>query len=75
MSYEIQCQGAASVPVNTGSPASDCTTAGGSLTWVESAGVLPDLSLSEGGLIAGAILALWAVGWSIRAIRNMIEES
>lgn len=75
MSFEIQCQGASSVPVNTGSPSSDCTAAGGSLTWVESGGVLPDLSLADGGLIAGAILALWAAGYAIRAIRNMIEES
>jgi len=73
--YEIQCQGAASLPVNTGDPAADCATASGTLTWVESGGFLPELSLSGGALIAAAILSLWGVGFSLRAIRNQIEES
>jgi len=75
MSYEMQCQGAAAIPVNTGDPSADCAAVSGALTWVESAGVLPELSLVDGGLIAGAILALWATGFAIRAIRKQLSES
>lgn len=75
MPFEIQCSGAASLPVDTGSPSADCSTAGGSLQWVESESLLPELSLSDGGLLAGAILALWATGYAIRAIRKQLEDS
>src|SRR6185503_16665401 len=31
---------------------------------------LPSLTLEDGGLIGGAILALWAFGWCLKAIRK-----
>lgn len=36
--------------------------------------LLPDLTLAEGGTIAGAILGLWALAWGIRAVRRVLNE-
>lgn len=38
---------------------------------------LPPLQLGaeEGGAIAGAILAVWAVGWAIRALIQTLKNS
>jgi len=75
MSASVQCIGSTSAIANTGDLAADCATAGGSMGWVESVGGLPELSLTDGGLIAGAMLALWAVAWSFRVLKKQIEES
>lgn len=76
MSYELACEGATSVPViGTGTVVDACTAVSGTVAWRESTGALPELSLADGGLIAGAILALWATGYAIRAIRKQLEES
>lgn len=34
-----------------------------------------DLSLSEGGAIAGAVLAVWAVGFGVRAVVQVLRDS
>jgi hypothetical protein len=75
MPYEFHCEGATSSPVITGDVVDACTTAGGTVSWVESAGFLPDLSLEDGGAIALAILGLWALGFCLRAIRKQLEDS
>lgn len=36
--------------------------------------LLPDLTLAEGGTIAGAILGLWALAWGIRAVKRLLDE-
>jgi len=74
MPYELICEGATSVPEITGTAVDACTTAGGVVDWVEAASFLPDLSLEDGGLIAGAILALWTVGWVFRVLKRQIAE-
>jgi len=75
MSVTLECIGATAAVVNTGDVTADCTAAGGSMGWVESVGGLPELSLADGGAIAGAILALWATAWVIRAIKKQLEDS
>lgn len=75
MPYEFHCQGATSAPVITGDVVDACTTAGGSVSWVESAGFLPELSLADGGAIAAAILGLWALGFCLGYIRRQLWES
>jgi hypothetical protein len=72
--YELRCDGATAAIVPTGDPLADCATAGGSSLWLEATSVLPELTLADGAQIAGAILALWAFAFCLRAIRNMIEE-
>ena len=34
-----------------------------------------DLSLSEGGAIEGAVLAVWAVGFGVRAVVQVLRDS
>ena len=36
--------------------------------------LLPELSISDGFTISVAIIALWAVGFGIRAIRRSIQQ-
>jgi hypothetical protein len=76
MDYELFCEGATSDPVITGTVVDACTTAGGTVVWLRAdVGFLPELTLAEGGQIAGAILGLWALAFCIRAIRKQVEES
>ena len=75
MEYELICEAATSAPVITGAVTDACTSAGGTVAWVETSAVLPTLTIEEGGLIAVAILALWAVAWAIRQFSSQIEES
>jgi len=75
MSIVLECVGNTNPIVNTGDPEADCVTAGGAWAWVESTLGLPELTLSDGGAIAGAMLALWAVAWAIRAIKKQLEDS
>lgn len=75
MGVTVECIGSTSAILNTGDLATDCATAGGSMGWVESTGGLPELSLADGGLIAGAMLALWAVAWAFRVLAKQIQES
>jgi len=75
MAITALCTGTTAPVVNTGDLVADCATAGGVTEWVELAGGLPELSLADGGLVAGAMLALWAVAWAIRAIKKQIEDS
>jgi hypothetical protein len=75
MAYVVECVGATSLPVTAVDLATDCATAGGTVAFVEVSSALPELTLEEGGAIAGAILGLWAFAFCLRAIRNMIEES
>jgi len=72
--YELSCEAATSAPVNTGAVVDDCTAAGGSVLWVEPGSVLPDLTLAEGGALATAFLALWAVAFAFRALSRQIRE-
>lgn len=74
--YVSVCVAPTAVPVNTGDPAADCVAAGGTSQLVpQTAWGLPELTLAEGGAIAGAILALWAAAWCIRQIANQVKES
>lgn len=75
MPYQLTCEGATSSPVITGDVVDACTTAGGTVAWVESAGFMPELSLEDGGSIAVAILALWALGFCLRFLRKQLWES
>jgi len=75
MSIVAECIAPSSPIVNTGDLATDCTDAGGTVGWVESTLGLPELTLADGGAIAGAMLALWAVAWAIRAIKKQLEDS
>lgn len=75
MSYLLTCEGATSAPVITGTVVDACTAAGGVVDWVENASFLPELSLADGGLIAGAIIALWALAWTFRQFKRQISES
>lgn len=76
MTYELVCEGATSVPViGTGTVVDACTAAGGSVAWHELASVLPELTLSDAGLIATAIAGLWAVGFCFRVLRKQLEQS
>ena len=73
--YQAVCIGATSEPVWVSDLATDCADAGGSVgfssytTWG-----LPELTLEDGALIAGAILALWATSWFFRLFARMIED-
>lgn len=72
--YFAVCEAAASAPVDTGAPATDCTTAGGTYSYIEvTAWGLPELTLEDGGRIAVAIIALLVVGFAIRACRKALE--
>lgn len=74
--YVVVCVGASAAPVSTGDVSADCALAGGVLDQVpQTAWGLPELTLAEGGAIAGAILALWAVAYCIRQIANQVKES
>lgn len=74
--YVSVCVNATSVPVYTGDVAADCATAGGTLQLVpQTAWGLPELTLAEGGAIAGAILLLWSAAWCLRQIANQVKES
>jgi len=75
MTIAALCTASTTAIVNTGDLSADCATAGGVVEWVELTGGLPELSLADGGLIAGAMLALWAVAWSFRVLKKQIEES
>jgi len=75
MAISALCTGTTTAIVNTGDLAADCSLAGGVMEWVELTGGLPELTLEDGGAIAGAMLALWAVAWAFRAIKKQIEES
>ena len=75
MAYGVECIGATSVPVASSDLAASCASAGGTLQFVESASILPELTLADGGLIAGAIIALWALGFCLREIQKMVKES
>jgi len=44
------------------------------LTESGSTSFLPELTLEEGGQLAGAIIALWALGFCLRALRKHLEE-
>ena len=74
MSYQLTCEGATSVPEITGTAVDACTTAGGVVDWVENASFLPELSLEDGGLIAGAVIALWALAWTFRQLMKQLRE-
>lgn len=73
--YLAVCSGATSEPVWISDFATDCATAGGTVvfsgytTWG-----LPELTLDDGALIAGAILALWATAYFFRLFGRMIQE-
>lgn len=69
-----QCMGTTAAVVNTGDLATDCATAGGTLQWFELETGLPELSLADGGLIGGAILALWATAYFFRLFARQIRE-
>jgi len=75
VSIVAECIAPSSPIVNTGDLVADCAAASGTVGWVESTGGLPELSLADGGAIAGAMLALWAVAWAIRAIKKQLEDS
>jgi len=77
MPYQLVCEGATSVPViGSGTVVDACTAAGGVVAWVEQgAGLLPDLTLEEGGQIATAILLLWATAFAFRVIKRQLQES
>jgi hypothetical protein len=75
MSYQLTCQGATGVPEITGTAVDACTTAGGTVAWIENASFLPELSLADGGLIAGSIIALWALAWAFRQLAKQINGS
>jgi hypothetical protein len=75
MDYELICEAATSAPVITGAAVDACTAAGGTVAWVEVSSVLPDLSIEGGGLIALAILTLWALAWTFRQLSQQIKES
>lgn len=72
--YVLTCEAATSAPGVPGVVVDTCTAAGGTVLWVESSSALPALSLAEGGLIASAILGLWALGWSFKAIKRHLWE-
>jgi len=74
-SYDLVCEGATSVPVITGTLVDACTDAGGVLAYVEVGSILPALTLAEGGAIATALIALWALAWAFRVLQRQIEES
>lgn len=75
--YVAVCEGATSAPVvGAGTFEASCTAAGGTVTYVpESAWGLPELTLADAGLIAVAVLSLWALAWSFRQLGRMIEDS
>lgn len=50
----------------TNNPSTGTGTGGGAL--------LPDLTLAEGGAIAGAMLGLWGFAWGIRAVKRVLDE-
>ena len=41
--------------------------------WALQVGILPPLSIGDGLAIGGAILGLWAVAYTLRAIRNTVS--
>jgi len=51
------------------------TEAGGPVSDGTGTGLLPDLTLEEGGLIATAIFGLWACAFAFRVIKRQLEES
>lgn len=73
MNYVLTCTGGGALTY-TGDLATDCAAAGGTVGYSESTSGLPELTLADGGAIAGAMLALWAVAWGIRAIKKHFEE-
>jgi len=75
MPFQLTCEGASGSPVITGDVLDACTAVGGTVDWVESAGFMPELSLEDGGFIAGAIIGLWALGWAFRALKRQAQES
>lgn len=70
-----QCVGNTVAVVNTGDLSTDCATANGVMQWMELETGLPELSLTDGGLIGGAIIALWASAFAFRLFRKQIWES
>jgi len=77
--YVYQCDGGDLAILNApGSDYSYCADAGGVASWVEfpvaAASPWPELSLSDGGLIAGAVIALWGLAWSFRVIKKQLES-
>lgn len=75
--YVAVCEGATSAPtVGAGTFEASCASASGTVVYVpETAWGLPELTLEDGGLIAAAVLALWALAWAYRVIARMIEDS
>ena len=74
MSYELICEGASTSPVITGDVLDACTDAGGTVAWVEVSGIVPDLTIAQGSMIAVAILGLWAFAFGISAVIKTAED-
>jgi len=74
MDYQLTCVAPTTVPANTGPFVDACTGAGGSVAWVEPASAIPELTLEGAGIIASAVLLLWATAYAFRVLGRQIRE-
>jgi len=72
--YVLTCDEVNVVPAtstSSGTTAASCTSA----YFAPQATLLPSLSISDGITISAAVLAVWAVGFGIKALRRTLSNN